>query len=262
MPSTTMRPKAAATLSVELEQYAYFFPSDPPYTYYDADGYLLGSFTARKYSGCSLPYPSDAAVTSGYVRKMSVYAVAEGAELDLAPYCYGITAPTNYTTRTDSFTSYNATPDAFSALHLGALSHIARFSDTVVPAPPTGTWDRVRYRKAVNRPGVEAYRMAHLATVSDPSSPDGKHFTLGTDSLAELSESWALLPRGVQETVITWVEHGDTDTWTFDTAAANPTVTVLGFLVFVEWEWQHMARTPFAPTPHTPEWIIANTNAP
>ncbi len=254
---------ATATLSVELEQQVSFFNTDPPDTDYDADGYLLGSFTARQYSGCSLPYPSDAAVTNGYVRKISVYAVAEGAELGLAPYCYGITVATNFATRTDSFTSYNATPDAFSALHLGALSHIALFSDTVVPAPPAGTFDQVSYDKAVNRPGVEAYRMAHLATVSDPSSPDGKHFTLGTDSLAELSESWALLPRGVQETVITWVEYGDTDTWTFDTAAADQTVTVLGFLVFVEWNWVHEnPAAPFTPATHTPEWITANTNAP
>jgi hypothetical protein len=212
------------------------------------------SYSTSVLTGCTLPYPSAYACASGYVAKVSIYAIALSDPAvkinSSAGSIYGINLLT--AEHVENYSGDATQPDAFNAIDLGLGYNIS----PTPSAPQTfvDTLSRFDSADAVATPSSYVLSLVHEETAPTVRPA----FTLGTRALTYSSEYM----HGFSfETSVH--DSGDVETqhYTASRKAFDRSVRIGWFVVVVDWAWKHMnPDTPFSPEHHTPEWAV--TNAP
>ena len=211
------------------------------------------SYGASVLSGCTLPYPSAYACASGYVAKVSIYAVAisdPAVKVDSASATlYGISL-----LNAEHIAAYSGDatqPDAFNAVDLGTGYNISP-----VPAAPQTFVDTLsRFDAAASSATPSSYV---LSLVYEETVPIVRPvFDLGTRTLTYSAD--AMHGFSFETSTRDWEDveffHNTAEYKVF-----NHSVRIGWFVVVVDWAWKHMnPDTPFSPEPHTPEWAVTNT---
>ena len=233
---------------------------------YDDWGGIGMNLKTRKFSGCYLPYPSWYAVQKGYVSRVKIFAVAEckapqktltanvSADQMIDPYVsYTFTALNNWVTANNNMT-------------LGVLPHLAEKSCLVSGVVHTGAVDHVYWGEGAFTKVNSKYKMALIKDVTSPTI-SSLYFDVGIEFPTEVqwNNSYEQTQRGttIIETVYGEGEGEYSVIDEIQEILTQQEISVLGFVVVVEWDWRHAnTKHQFVPDTYTPEWIIANTNAP
>lgn len=217
-------------------------------------------FDTRRLDGCTLPYPSDYALASQYVAKVSIFAVTMTAPFvkdaldvgqpywesstiqhtvsgsyadlnDMMTYGFGIGA--------DPAAEWPANPLETASLTSSGEFVLAAYKNSPKPFMPP----RASFRL--------------LASAEDPTNR--VMFSLGTltPSHPDLKFTYEIYDKR------TW-DDGDYESMAYwDTWEVNLTMRVVCFAVVVDWKWRHLnPAKPYEPEPYTPPWVSANTDAP
>lgn len=206
-----------------------------------------------KRCGCRLPYPSDYACASGYVSRVTVYALARSYCAPLEPEFDEVTTNAYAVTASGDL----GWPGSWSGVTYGALdaaSAPGSFSGTNA-LTTSGCYDYIDAGQTDTRV------LSLVATFDNPSARPT--FDIGVDALdvlqAELNDARTKVESS--ETLGgggTRYEVGE-----IDLRAARHVLKLTHFVVIVDWNWKHLNDSArFAPDAHTPEWITSNTNSP
>ena len=212
---------ASIDIRVRFNSDTYYDVSEAESTY-SADGYITASYNFRRFTGCTLPYPSLAACANGYVSRVKIFAVCSGSVQTPSQQIAFVGAGT--TNRTDAFSCYNYDPFALDHLTLGAASCLAVHE----PAPSlvTDISNTVRFVTSPN-PGIKEYKLSLLVDATSPTVPPV--FNLGPTGFDEIPHSDSV-PRGISETVLYWWDwEDDYETFITDISEADHTVNILCF---------------------------------
>lgn len=243
------------------EEVSFRYVYDPEdwydHTYYSLSDWSHMFANAYVLHGASLPYPSRYACESGYVSRVSIYAAIfpmTGNE-PLTGFNFGL----GEADEIDASGSVHK-PEDLNGYGLGLTDHLCPF-----PSIP-GFDDSVSANKAsqytldTDTPGVKEIRLTLLGSWDNPTSVPV--FDVGTTNIVFPADCFRR-----QMTEVTYLSASNYAS--FETILTryrsyfSAWLCVSHFIVVVDWNWKHMnPSAPFVPVPHTPEWILANTNAP
>lgn len=233
--------------------YEWHNASSPAYEKDETDvDYIILS---RKFTGCRFPYPCDMAFASGYVARVSVYAVGtcRTPQIEAPMYFEGVPMPDDPGT---DFTRYSTYPGVtnYESLTYGILSCV---SEHGLPSSPF-LFDQTHVERADGANAQAAYRAA-LVFQSSANPTTRPSFTLGTGDIAYPSLG-DIATVGVDE-----YDHNHTDPADYQWRRTTQVtfahqIDVLDFIVVVDWNWKHLNPVnPFEPDTFKPAWMGTNT---
>jgi len=185
-------------------------------------------------TGIRLQYPSTWAYQNGYVKSVKIFAVTHG----LVPQY-----PFN-SRFTNNVASANTATTAYDGIDFG-----------LADLSPHGYYDSFTtlgwYGYWVDHFSIATNRLELVAEATDPTEP--VTFDMGSTNLIDSGYANALYGYG---------EGPDGQWGSWDAVCKRyvigQSITVQGFLVAVEWNFQHMSGAPFVPDPmNDPEWTKA-----
>lgn len=213
----------------------------------------------RKLTGCRLPYPSEYACASGYVSRVSIYALAVSDSLVLSPvFGWGASEdPADI----DSITASGnlGWPDRWSGTLYGVLDAASAFRGPAMSNELTPAGYAV-YGTLMTSALYPPRVMSLIATVDNPSTRPV--FELGAETLALVQEQM-----NDYSTKIESSHEYELMTESRVSEREGREIThmlyVTHFVVIVDWNWKHLNdAAPFVPDAFTPGWITSNTNVP
>jgi hypothetical protein len=226
---------------------------------------------ARINEGCSLPYPSDWAITNGYVNGYDVYAVwvcQHGARLrgGVNSTIDAIAEPVSYTNLV-SYTDDPTQPAYYESYLFNVCSNVRNRAsvtigtDTVLTtqaAGNTNTYNAVFLSASDYYQSTRDYTnalLSHVAYVPCTNAVSVPTF----DIVAPTNAVSLLLADYQQHNMIYDKASGrfTVDQMKFETALA-----IQKFVIVARMAWTHENKVnPYSPTPYTPDWMTNNTNS-
>jgi hypothetical protein len=200
-------------------------------------GWFGGESSFSAYRGCHLDYPSDYALTNGYVKRISVFAQLYRKFDTGAGSGQGISYG-------DDIVSYSgANPNEYHDVTLG-LPGTCVFCD-IPTYEGSVTITTNHFTSFVVGKSWTNSRLWLLGDFINPTSTP--YFDLSTEAFSIPSD------KGIR------LEYSNPYTGTSYQTGLDFEILVHGFVVVVDWNWKHLNdASPYDPAPFTPIWVTNN----